>query len=63
MPSADKAFLVNSTTLERGEVWGETDKAMEDLAQLVFGFLQPRAVADRKALACAVDVEGQHRHG
>ena len=28
MPSADKAFLVDSTKLERGEVWGETDKAV-----------------------------------
>ena len=28
MPSADKAFLVDSTKLERGEVWGETDEAV-----------------------------------
>jgi quercetin dioxygenase-like cupin family protein len=28
MPSADKAFLLDSTKLERGEVWGETDKAV-----------------------------------
>ena len=28
MPSADKAFLVDSTKLERGEVWGETDKTV-----------------------------------
>jgi hypothetical protein len=28
MPSADKAFAVDSTKLERGEVWGETDSAV-----------------------------------
>jgi len=28
MPSADKAFAVDSTKLERGEVWGETDAAV-----------------------------------
>jgi len=28
MPSADKAFAVDSTELERGEVWGETDSAV-----------------------------------
>src|SRR5512144_1211551 len=28
MPSAEKAFAVDSTKLERGEVWGETDAAV-----------------------------------
>jgi quercetin dioxygenase-like cupin family protein len=28
MPSADKAFAVDSTKLERAEVWGETDQAV-----------------------------------
>lgn len=28
MPSAEQAFIVDSTKIPRGEVWGETDKAV-----------------------------------